>query len=86
MVWILGMATEQDIICIFKQIIDIENSPHPDFKKIKIISDCAIELIHNDNLYDKMNPYIFKFLEDYDIREKDPRYGRGQLRNLRKYL
>jgi len=68
------------------RILEIEESDSPDLVLVKTISDKEIDLIHATGVAGSIDDYIYKFLEDYDIREIDSRYGDGQRKRIREHL
>lgn len=80
------MTNTDEILAIVRKIITLEEGSSGNFADVKRLSDEAIEMISKNDLWGGVDPYILKFLEDYDIRHSDSRYGDGQRARVKTYL
>lgn len=82
------MTQEQidHISCAVMRIRSLENSPNPDWNLVEKISDETLKYINELSIFVKIDSYVYKFLEDFDIRKKDAIYGAYQRSKIVEYL
>lgn len=69
-----------------RKVISLEKSPDPDWNEIKEMCDEIIVFINEHGLCDEVDNKIYQFFEDYDVREKDQKYGGWQRDEVERLL
>jgi hypothetical protein len=81
---------ERDIVDTVKerilQILELEESENPDWNVIGNLCDRTIDYIEEFDTEFKVDDNWYKFLEDWEIRKSDSKYGVGQRAQLREQL
>jgi len=76
------ISTEQALRLILK----LESSARPPWDEIKTLSDRAIRHLNETGIYEDIPNQVYQFLEDYDVRRKDPEYASYQYELVGRYL
>jgi DNA gyrase/topoisomerase IV subunit A len=71
---------------VIRDLLEMEEQSRPDWPTIGEICDSEIARINETGLGAKINGLPYQFLEDYDIRRKDSRYGDHQREQVREML
>jgi hypothetical protein len=69
-----------------ERIICLELETIPNFAAIKRISDEAIDFLNTTALDLEIDDRVYRFLEDYDVRQKDRKYAEGQIAQVREII
>lgn len=68
--------SSEDIVSIIKCIIILESNPDENASEIESLSLGVISKLKESG--ESINPELYKFLDDFDIRRRDDRYREYQ--------
>lgn len=60
------------------EMVNLERAQSPDWERIFLIGDETLRYICENDLADKLDSYVIKYLDDSDVRQKDVKFGEYQ--------
>ena len=69
-----------------RDVLFLEEQPHPNWDEIGDICNREISRLNETGLGGVVNGLPYQFLEDHDVRRKDPKYGEWQRAKVRDFL
>ena len=76
----------KDIATQLVEILSLERRPEPNWQEISRRCDTIIETINTEGLKGCLGTIVYRFCEDYDVRQKSQEYAEWQRDELKKWL